>query len=245
MIEIPVADGQAIPAYCAEPEGLLKGAVIVIREPFEIDDKTAKLADFYASKGYLAVAPALPASANAEEEPTADETEGDQREAHRLAYIQASVNYASDRGKVAIVGYGKGGYLAYLSGMRVSGLACAIGYYGEGIVQEWRGKRRVPTLLHFGSYDERIPFEQVTQFRANRPDVSIFDYPAGHDFDEEERKDYHPESAFLAQERTLFWISQFVEGQAPIALKNAGSYAQAKTERKKKKPSGDDQGPPE
>jgi carboxymethylenebutenolidase len=54
---------------------------------------------------------------------------------------------------------------------------------------------------------------------------------------------YHLQSATQAWERTLFWISQFVEGQPPVQLKNAGSYAQAKTERKKKKPASDDLGP--
>ncbi|MBM3654291.1 MAG: dienelactone hydrolase family protein, partial [Alphaproteobacteria bacterium] len=52
-------------------------------------------------------------------------------------------------------------------------------------------------------------------------------------------------AAHSARERTLFWISQYVEGQKPIALKNAGSYAQAKTEKKKKKSGGDDMGPPD
>jgi len=36
----------------------------------------------------------------------------------------------------------------------------------------------------------------------------------------------------------------FVEGQAPVALKNSGAYAQAKIEKKKKKAASDDMGPP-
>jgi carboxymethylenebutenolidase len=43
----------------------------------------------------------------------------------------------------------------------------------------------------------------------------------------------------------LSWIFQYVEGQPPIALKNAGAYAQAKVEKKKKvKDAADDLGPP-
>jgi len=40
------------------------------------------------------------------------------------------------------------------------------------------------------------------------------------------------------------WIFQYVEGQPPVALKNAGAYAQAKVEKKKQKETADDLGPP-
>ena len=59
-----------------------------------------------------------------------------------------------------------------------------------------------------------------------------------------ERGSYREDAARQALERTLFWISQYVEGQKPVLLKNAGAYAQAKTEKKKKKKSDDDLGPP-
>jgi carboxymethylenebutenolidase len=163
-----------------------------------------------------------------------------------LGEIQASVDAVKSAGKVAIVGYCWGGYLAYMSANRVSGLACAIGYYGSGIVDEYREKRKIPTLLHFAEADPLIPFEDVAQFRAHRPDVSAFSYSSvGHGFNCDERSSYNEDAAKIALDRTLLWISQYVEGQPPIALKNAGSYAQAKTEKKKKKKeAANDLGPP-
>jgi carboxymethylenebutenolidase len=76
--------------------------------------------------------------------------------------------------------------------------------------------------------------------------VSAFSYPgAAHAFNYDDRDSYHGEAAKTALERTLVWISQYVEGQPPILLKNAGAYAQAKVEKKKKKKEGaDDLGPP-
>jgi carboxymethylenebutenolidase len=236
MIEIALQDGLVVPAYRIEPEGDPKGAVIVLQETFPSDNESIQMADSFAAKGYVTIAPQI-------EVPAPGDASMDDSTARALAAIQASVDYAKPIGKIAVVGYGRGGFLAYLSGLQVSGLACAVGYYGTGIAEEWRGKRKIPTLLHFGKEDADIPFEWVIQFRANRPEVSVFDYPAGHEFDREGVANYHAESAALAQERTLFWISQFVEGQPPIQLKNAGFYAQAKTERKKKKPAGDDLGP--
>ena len=162
-----------------------------------------------------------------------------------IADIQAAVDSVKDTGKVAIVGYCWGGYLAYLAANKVNGLACAIGYYGGGITDVSQEKRKIPTLLHFSEEDPLIPFEEVAQFRAYRPDVSVFTYPAGHGFNCAERSSYNEEAATKALERTLFWISQYVEGQSPILLKNAGAYAAAKTDKKKKpaKPTAD--GPPE
>ena len=251
MIELTAADGHKFSAYRADPSDTPKGAVVVLQEVLGADPQIRKITDGFAAKGYVAIAPALIERVAATVEPSNAElstaegpgfvekagTDGP------LADIQAAIDAVKDAGKVAIVGYSGGGYLAYLSGNRVTGLACAIGYYGAGIVDAYQEKRKIPTLIHFGDNDPRTPSEDVIQFRAKRPDVSVYTYPAGHGFDCDEGDSYDKEAASKALDRTLFWISQYVEGQAPIALKNSGAYAQAKTEKKKKKAS-DDQGPP-
>lgn len=252
MIELTANDGHKFTAYRADPSDTPKGAVIVLQEVFGVTPHIRKLADGFAAKGYVAIAPSLFDRVRTGIELDYDEsgrTEGlglteklgtDQP----LGDIQATVEAVKDLGKVAVVGYDWGGYLAYMSGNRTSGVACAVSYYGGGIVENYREKRKIPTLLHFAEDDLLIPLEQVVQFRANRPDVSAFSYPAtAHGFNCEESGAYCEDAAQKALERTLFWISQYVEGQPPILLKNAGSYAQAKTARKKKK-DGDDMGPP-
>lgn len=253
MIELTAGDGHKLSAYRADPADRPKGAVVVVQEVFGVNSHIRKLADAFAAKGYVAIAPALFDRVQPGVELGYDEgslargldlmrqvgTDGP------LGDIQTAVDAVKSAGKVAVVGYCWGGYLAYVSSNRVSGIACTIGYYGGGVQSEYREKRKVPTLLHFGETDPLIPFEEVIQFRAHRPDVSAFSYPAGHGFNCDERDSYNADAAAKAQERTLFWISQYVEGQPPVTLKNAGSYAQAKTERKKKKKSGgDDLGPP-
>lgn len=252
MIELTAADGHRFSAYRADPAGAPKGAVVVLQEIFGVNAHVKKMADSFAAQGYVAIAPALfdrvagGVMLGYDAASIAKGLEIKQQVSTQasLADIQATVDAVKETGKVAVVGYCWGGYLAYAASNEVNGLACAIGYYGGGIADEWRGKRRIPTLLHFGVDDEHIPFEQVRAFRANRPDVSVFDYPAGHGFNCDERPSFNAESAQLALQRTLAWISQFVQGQPPIALKNAGAYAQAKTEKKKKKPAGDDLEPP-
>jgi carboxymethylenebutenolidase len=254
MIELTAGDGHKFSAYRAEPEGTPKGAVVIVQDCFGINPHIRKLADEFAAKGYLAIAPSLfdavktDVALGYDEDGLAEGAELMQQVGNERAIgdIQQAVDAATSAGKVGIVGYGWGGYLAYVSANRVSGVACTVGYYGGGIVEDYREKRKVPTLLHFGENDPLIPYEEVSQFRAHRPDVSAFSYPgAAHAFNCDDRDSYQDEATKKALERTLTWISQYVEGQPPIALKNAGAYAQAKVDKKKKKKeTADDLGPP-
>lgn len=252
MIELTSADGHKFSAYRADPSDTPKGAVVVLQEAFGVDPHICKVADSFAAKGYVAIAPALidratkSAGTGNDATPIAEAQEFLKQVGadETLADIQATIDAVKVAGKVAIVGYSGSAYLAYLSGNKVNGLACAIGYYGAGIVDDYREKRKIPTLIHFGDDDPASSFEEVIQFRAYRPDVSVFTYPAGHGFDRDESDSYDEEAATKALDRTLFWISQYVEGQPPILLKNSGAYAQARPDKKKKKKSADDQGPP-
>jgi carboxymethylenebutenolidase len=253
MIELTDNGGRKLSAYRVDPDGTPKGAVVVVQDVFGVDPDIRKAADDFAAKGYVAIAPFLFDSVAANVVLNHDDSGvaagkelvqqiGTER---AISDIQRAVDAVKSAGKVTIVGYGWGGYLAYLSANRVSGVACTVGYYGEGIVDENREKRRVPTLLHFGEDDPQIPFADVDQFRSRRPDVSAFSYAgAAHAFNCDGRDSYHDEAAKSALERTLVWISQYVVGQPPVALKNAGAYAQAKVEKKKKKKEADDLGPP-
>lgn len=254
MIELTTNDTHKLSAYRADPTDAPKGAVVVVQEMFGVNSHIRKLADGFAAKGYVAIAPSLFDRVKPGIELGYDKDDfaagldlARQVETEQsLSDIRAAVNAVKDAGKVAIVGYCWGGYLAYLSANRVDGIACAIGYYAGGITQEGREKRKIPTLLHFAESDPLIPSDDVIQFRASRPDVTAFLYPqTRHGFNCDERDSYNQAAAESALERTLFWISQYVVGQPPVALKNAGSYAQAKTEKKKKKKEGgDDLGPP-
>ncbi|CCB66858.1 MULTISPECIES: dienelactone hydrolase family protein [unclassified Hyphomicrobium] len=255
MIELTASDGHKFLAYRANPSETPKGAVVIIQDLFGVNPCIRKTADRFAANGYVAIAPSLfdrvrpdvalgyDDAAYAEGMSLAEQVgKGD-----AISDIQATVDAVKDASKVAIVGFGWGGYLAYVSGNRVNGLACSIGYYSDAVVKELSAKRKIPTLLHFAERDSRSSPDEVTLFRASRPDVSVFTYPAGHGFDCDEQIAYSKGAAQTAQERTSFWVSQYVEGQPPVTLKNAGAYAQAKSDKKKqkkKKDDGDDLGPP-
>jgi carboxymethylenebutenolidase len=252
MIELTAKDGHKLSAYRADPTGPSKGGVVVLQEIFGVNPHIKRVVDRFAAEGYIAIAPALFDRVRSGIELGYDEASMTQgidavkevgTEA-AIADIQAAVDAVKDCGKVAVVGYCWGGYLSYTAANSVSGIACAVGYYGGGIAENFGGKRKVPTLLHFAEVDPLISEEQIIQIRANRPDVSAYTYPAGHGFNCDDRDSFNAAAADKAMERSLFWISQFVVGQPPIALKNAGAYAMAKVDKKKKKKESDDLGPP-
>lgn len=253
MIELTASDGASFSAYRAEPAETPKGAVVVLQDVFGVTPEIRKAADAFAAAGYVAIAPSLfdrikPGVSLGHDDGGKAEAAAITAEVNKelaISDIQATVDAVKAAGKVAVVGYCWGGDLAYAAANKVTGIACVIGYDGSATVADFREKRKVPTLLHFGESDPELPLEQISQFRAHRPDVSAFTYPgAAQGFGYDERGNYRKDAAGPAQERTLFWISQYVEGQKPIALKNAGAYAQAKTEKKKKKKDDDDLGPP-
>lgn len=120
-----------------------------------------------------------------------------------LEAIQATVDAVKDAGKVALVGYAWGGFLAYTAANKVKGLACAIGYHAEeGILDGMSEKRRIPTLMHFAEATA-IAEADMIQFRARRPDVSAFSYPgANRGFSYKANPAYDAAAADQAMERT-------------------------------------------
>jgi carboxymethylenebutenolidase len=242
MIEITAGDGHVLSAYRAEPTDAPKGAVIVLQEIFGVNANIRQIVDAFASQGYLAVAPSLFDRVQKQVELGYDEEGLNQGlEIVRQIPLETSLNdlratldSVKSAGKVAVVGYDWGAYVAFHAANRVEGLACAVTYYGAGITQERGLKRRIPTMLHFGSLDRYISISEVIQFRAARPDVSVYDYPAGHGFACSDRDTYDAPATEKAWERTLTMISHRLVGPPKVTLTNQGAYAAAKPDKKKK-----------
>ena len=58
-IKIKSEDGFEFSAYRADPHGMPKGGIVVIQEIFGVNHHIRHVADGYAAKGYLAIAPAM------------------------------------------------------------------------------------------------------------------------------------------------------------------------------------------
>ena len=222
-IELKTADGQAIPAYVAEPKSQPRGAIVVIQEIFGVNSHIRSVADGYAADGYLAVAPAIFHRVKPGVELGYGEEDMSAGMALKAATealpapgvmqdIQAAIRHAAKAGKVGIVGYCYGGLLTWRSACQLEGLSAAVPYYGGGVTtpDEIARKPRCPVQAHFGDQDKWISPESVEAFKKAHPEVEVHVYAANHGFNCDQRGSYNAEAAKLARERALAFFGKHV-----------------------------------
>jgi carboxymethylenebutenolidase len=211
-IELTARDGYRLAAYRADPTGTPRGAIVVLQEIFGVNAHIRRVADGFASDGYVALAPALFDRAERGVELGYDQA-GFARGRELAAAVgleapvldmEAAVASVAAAGKVGVVGYCWGGGMAWLAAARISGVAAAVSYYGRLIATTLLDQKpRVPIILQYGDRDPHIPASDVEKVRAAYPDLSVFTYDAGHGFNCEDRADFDAAAASLARARTL------------------------------------------
>ena len=217
-IEITASDGHTFAAYRAEPSGEARGAVVVIQEIFGVNSHIQSVADGYAADGYLAIAPALfdRIQRNVDlgytpEDITKGRALKDEASIDAaMLDTEASVRVAALAGQVGIVGYCWGGFVTWMASAQVPGLACAVAYYGGGILSEPDIKALCPVMAHFGERDGMIPVEEVKKLAAAHSEHRVFVYAADHGFNCDQRGSYDAASAKLARQRSLDFFRQRV-----------------------------------
>jgi carboxymethylenebutenolidase len=209
LIELKATDGHTLTGYRADPTGAPHGAIIVVQEIFGLSGHIRRVTDQFASRGYLAIAPAL--FDRVQPDTVLDYSEVDRgREIMQqldleqtILDIEAAAAAVRSAGKVGAAGYCWGGAIVDLAACRAC-IDAGAAYYGRMIVEWLDETPGCPLMYHFGDDDPLIPAEMVEQIRSARPDGIFHTYPeAGHGFNCDERPDYHPENAALALERTL------------------------------------------
>ena len=123
---------------------------------------------------------------------------------------EAAVKAATSAGKVGMVGYCWGGLITWLSAAKTPGLACAVPYYGGGILDNAELAPRVPLMGHFGDKDQHIPVEGVKKLAQKYPQHQIFIYSADHGFNCDHRGSYNAAAAKEARSRTLEFLRKHV-----------------------------------
>ena len=217
-IDLTAADGFRLSAYRADPVGAPRGALVVAQEIFGVNSHIRSVCDGYAADGYVAIAPALfdryergvdvgytpPDVARGRELKGLAKTDAALLD---LAAAQAAVAGA---GRVGVIGYCWGGYLAWISAARATGLACAVAYYGGGMTDAIAEMPKCPVMAHFGERDSMIPVTGVKALEAAHPTVQVFLYPADHGFNCDQRGSFDAAAARLARERTLAFLRQHI-----------------------------------
>ncbi len=214
-IHITMADGFAMPCYHAVPAGTRRGGVVLVQEIFGVTEHIRELCDEYAADGYEVISPGLferiePGCALGYTGADWERAVKIAREEHDwergLDDTARCISWLKDKGgPVFIVGYCFGGSVAWRMAQTNPDLDAASCYYGGFIATRFADQApRCATICHFGRYDPLVDFAPVEQLIERQyPTAQIFVYEAGHGFNSDRRKDYHPESAELAKERTL------------------------------------------
>ena len=217
-IELTAADGTRISAWRADPAGRPRGALVVAQEIFGVNSHIRSVCDGFAADGYVALAPALFDRYETEVDigyTPEDIAKGRELKAragidNALLDVAAARDAVASSGKVAVIGYCWGGYVAWMAAARESGFACAIPYYGGGILEAKGEHPRCPVLAHFGEQDKGIPVAGVRELAAAHPEAQVFIYAADHGFNCDQRAAFNAAAAKLARERTLEFLRRHV-----------------------------------
>jgi len=218
FVELTAADGHRLAAYRADPAGTPRGAVVVAQEIFGVNGHIRSVCDGFAADGYVAIAPALfdryEANVDIGYTPP-DIAAGRELKARAklepaLQDIVAARDAVAASGKVAVIGYCWGGYVAWMSASRLTGFACAVPYYGGGILDAAASMPRCPVMAHFGERDSMIPVAGVRDLMTAHPGALIYLYAADHGFNCDQRGSFDAVAAKLARERTLSFLRAHV-----------------------------------
>jgi carboxymethylenebutenolidase len=216
-LQLRAADGNEFSAYLARPEGAPRGGIVVVQEIFGVNAHIRRVAEQYASQGWLAIAPALFDRYQRGVELSYDAA-GLQAgialmtkaaDAAALADLNAAVDAVAHAGPVGMVGYCWGGRMTWLAGCHAN-VAAGVAYYGGGISQLLSTVPRCPMMFHYGERDGHIPLADVEKVRRAFPAGTYHLYPAGHGFNCSERADFEPASARLAFERSVEFFRKHV-----------------------------------
>jgi len=218
MIELTASDGHRLAAYRADPAGQPRGGIVVIQEIFGVNSHIKSVADGFAADGYLASAPAMfdRAQKNVDLGYSPQDIEKGRDIRAKITTDmamkdgEAAVKAAAAAGKVGIVGYCWGGFVAWMASAKVPGLACAVPYYGGGILDNADLQPKVPLMGHFGDKDAHIPVEGVKQLAEKHKRHQIFIYAADHGFNCDQRGSYNAPAAKQARSRTLEFFRKHV-----------------------------------
>lgn len=220
VIEIQTLEGDAsFSAYCAEPSGTPRAAIVVIQEIFGVNQGIRQKCDRLAADGYLAIAPDLFWRLQPGIDLDPDVLEqfqqalgwmGKFNQDAGVRDIEATIRAARAKlggGKVGVVGYCLGGRLAFMTAARTDVDASA-GYYGVGLDGLLGEKHAIahPLLLHIPQEDHFVDKDAQAAIHVgldDHPRVTIFDYPGeDHGFATEMGKRRSAASADLADQRT-------------------------------------------
>lgn len=212
MIKLKASDGFEFAAYHVPAQGTRKGGLIVVQEIFGVNADIKRTSDEFAAMGYEVLAPSMydrvkpGLSIDKHDQAALDEAipiaQKNGLEAP-VKDLQACVDWLKPRGAVFVTGFCYGGSASWIAATQVNGVNAASCYYGSMLPNLAHLKPQCPVIAHFGATDPFIPMENVDRFKAERPDVPVYVYDAGHGFYTKGGMAYDAAAAKESLKRTL------------------------------------------
>lgn len=191
-ISVVLEDGRSLPAYWSHPDASGKfPAVAVIHDWWGITDVERRTAHLFAQMGFYVIIPDLFKGQTAST-PQQAITLVEETRPHAYAYIDTSLraleNHVRVNGKVAALGLGMGGTLAFEAALTRDDLEAAVALYG--FPQKHLGKFKdacAPILAIFGDSDPYVGVGVIAQLRrellqSDRPHEVVTLESTGHGF---------------------------------------------------------------
>jgi len=122
------------------------------------------------------------------------------------------VSHKDCNGKVGVVGFCFGGWIANMMAVRIPGLAAAVPFYGGQPAAEDVPKIKAPLLLHYAGLDTRVnegwPAYEAA-LKANNKAYTVYIYPnVNHGFNNDTTPRYDKAAAELAWQRTVDFFKE-------------------------------------
>jgi carboxymethylenebutenolidase len=222
--------------YLAKPHGVPGIGVVVLMEGFGLDAYVRGVCERFARAGYMALAPDLFHGEVFDyadrERASARSQQVDDDVAMREvgASLDMLVAQGARDGRLAIIGFGMGGRLAFLANaVHGARLAASVSFYGGGIASPRDGRKALldraadlaaPQLLIYGAADTSIGSDEHARIAgaltdANKRYTLAVLPDAPHGFATVDRDTYHPQAADAAW-RIAFalLVDTFMQGAA-------------------------------
>ncbi|QMW03109.1 dienelactone hydrolase family protein [Spirosoma foliorum] len=207
--------GGTIKALLSKPKGTTKklGGIIVVHENRGLNPHIADVARRAALAGFVSIAPdaltPLGGYPGTDDEGRALQSKRDRNE--MLEDFIAAFDYLKKdkdcNGKIGVVGFCFGGWIANMMAVRIPDLAAAVPFYGGQPAAEDVPKIKSPLLLQYGELDKGVnagwpAYEEA--LKKNNKEYTAYIYPnANHGFHNDTTPRYDKAAAELAWQRTI------------------------------------------
>src|SRR6476660_1484549 len=194
------------------------GGVVVVHENRGLNPHIEDVAQRAALAGFISIAPdaltplgGYPGNDDAGRELQSKRDRNEMLEDFIAAYDYLK-NHKDCNGKVGVVGFCFGGWIANMMAVRISTLSAAVPFYGGQPASEDVPKIKAPLLLHYAGLDARVnegwPAYEAA-LKANNKTYTAYIYDnVNHGFHNDTTPRYDKAAAELAWKRTIDFFNE-------------------------------------